>query len=109
MFWYVSGPHYLGTLVVRHELIEDEVGGHIAYHAVYPWQHQGHATRMLAQGLGRARELGIGRALLAVEPANEWSRRVVLSNGGLADGRNPDGEDRFWIDTTPVGDAARPG
>lgn len=55
---------------------------------------------MLAQGLGRARELGIGRALLAVEPVNEWSRRVVLRNGGVADGRNPDGEDRFWIVTT---------
>lgn len=97
LFWYTSGPHYLGTLVIRHRLLPQEHGGHIGYHVVSPWQHQGHATRMLAEGLDRAAELGISRALLTVAPENEWSRRVVLANGGVPDGRNGDGEDRFWI------------
>ena len=46
MYWYVSGEHYLGTLVIRHELTPElaEVGGHIGYHVVVPWQRQGHAT-----------------------------------------------------------------
>src|SRR5258708_2141529 len=33
LFWYVSGEHYLGTLVVRHSLTPElaEAGGHIGY------------------------------------------------------------------------------
>lgn len=100
VFWWVSGEHYLGTLVVRHRLTADEGGGHIGYHVVLPWRRQGHATRMLAGGLGIARGLGIGTALLTVEPANEPSRRVVLANGGVLDGRR-NGEDRFLVPTGP--------
>lgn len=38
VFWYVSGAHYLGSLVVRHELTPElaEVGGHVGYHVVTP-------------------------------------------------------------------------
>lgn len=96
--WYTAGPHYLGTLVIRHRLLEGGHGGHIGYHVVFPWQHQGHATRMLAEGLGIAAGLGITRALLTVDPDNAWSRHVVLANGGVPDGRNSEGEDRFWIE-----------
>lgn len=98
LFWFVSGEHYLGSLVVRHRLTEDEGGGHIGYHVVQPWQRQGHATRMLAQGLVVARSLGVDRVLLTVAPDNEWSRRVIIVNGGVAEeGLNHEGEQRFWI------------
>lgn len=97
LLWFVSGPHYLGTLVIRHRLLEDDAGGHIGYHVVHPWQHQGHATRMLGEGRLLAASLGIGRALLTVAPSNEWSQRVVRANGGAPDGRNADGEDRFLL------------
>jgi predicted acetyltransferase len=97
LLWYIAGPHYLGTLVIRHRLLPDGVGGHIGYHVVLPWQHQGHASRMLAEGRLRAARLGIERALLTVAPENEWSRKAVLRNGGVADGRNSEGEDRFWL------------
>lgn len=97
LFWFVSGPHYLGTLVIRHRLLPADEGGHIGYHVVWPWQHRGHAGRMLAEGRLLAAERGIDRALLTVAPENEWSRRVVLGNGGVPDGRNPDGEDRFRL------------
>jgi len=98
VFWYISGEHYLGTLVVRHELTDDlgEVGGHVGYHVVAPWRRQGHATRMLAAGLAECRKLGLPRALLTCTPDNEPSRRVILANGGKPDGRARD-EDRFWI------------
>ena len=98
IFWYISGDHYLGSLVVRHELTEelDEVGGHVGYHVVAPWRRQGHATRMLAAGLAECRRLGLGRVLLTCTPDNEPSRRVILANGGVPDGR-PRDEDRFWI------------
>jgi predicted acetyltransferase len=97
-FWYVAGEYYLGTLVLRHELTPDlaEVGGHIGYHVVAPWRRQGHATRMLAAGLAECRRLGLDRVLLTCDVDNEPSRRVILANGGVADGQKQ-GEDRFWI------------
>ncbi|MGJ9411970.1 GNAT family N-acetyltransferase [Aeromicrobium sp. CF4.19] len=97
IWWYVSGQHYLGTLVLRHELTEDEGGGHIGYHVVQPWQHHGHATRMLGLGLARSRQLGITAVLLTVAPDNEWSHRIVKHHGGQQDGINHEGEVRYWI------------
>jgi predicted acetyltransferase len=98
VFWYVSGEYYLGTLVVRHRLTPElhAAGGHVGYHVVAPWRRQGHATRMLAAGLVECRRLGLERVLLTCAVDNEASRRVILSNGGVADGRQQD-EDRFWI------------
>jgi predicted acetyltransferase len=99
MFWYVSRQFYLGTLVLRHELTEElaDVGGHIGYHIIAPWRGQGHATRMLTDGLGKARRLGLSRVLLTCAPDNVASRRVIIANGGQPDGSRR-GEDRFWID-----------
>jgi predicted acetyltransferase len=100
MFWYVSGEFYLGTLVVRHQLngeLADEAGGHVGYHVVAPWRRQGHATHMLAAALDECRAIGLARILLCCTPENEASRRVILTNGGEADGHRH-GEDRFWID-----------
>ena len=98
LFWYVAGEFYLGTLVIRHRLTPElaEVGGHVGYHVVAPWRRQGHATRMLAAGLLECRALGIETVLLTCDAANEPSRRVILANGGVPDGRVGD-EDRFWI------------
>jgi predicted acetyltransferase len=98
VFWYVSGPHYIGTLVVRHRLTPElaEAGGHVGYHVVPPWRRQGHATRMLAAGLAECRRLGLDRVLLTCAAGNQASRRVILANGGVPDGRAR-GEDRFWI------------
>jgi RimJ/RimL family protein N-acetyltransferase len=98
VFWYVSGEHYLGTLVIRHQLTPDlaEVGGHVGYHIVAPWRRQGHATAMLAAGLTECLHLGLTRVLLTCATDNEPSRRVILANGGVPDGRAR-GEDRFWI------------
>lgn len=43
------GEHYLGALIVRHQLTPEPavVGGHVGYHVVAAWQRQVHATRML--------------------------------------------------------------
>jgi RimJ/RimL family protein N-acetyltransferase len=83
----------------RHRLTDEEGGGHLGYHVVYPWQGQGHATAMLLEGLERARAVGIERFLLTVAPDNEASRKVVERHGGIADGLNHEAEMRFWLDT----------
>jgi predicted acetyltransferase len=99
VLWYVSGDYYLGSLVIRHRLtpVLAQAGGHVGYHVVAPWRRQGHATRMLAEGLVQCRELGLDRVLLTCATDNEPSRRVILANGGVPDGQAR-GEDRFWID-----------
>ncbi|SOD70427.1 hypothetical protein SAMN05892883_0127 [Jatrophihabitans sp. GAS493] len=99
ILWYVAGPYYLGSLVIRHELtpVLAEAGGHIGYHVVSPWVRQGHATRMLAAGLVEAGRIGLQRVLLTCGIENEASRRVILANAGVPDGQAR-GEDRFWID-----------
>jgi predicted acetyltransferase len=98
IFWYVAGEYYLGTLVIRHQLTPElaETGGHIGYHVAAPWRRQGHETRMLAAGLAQCRQLGLDRVLLTCATDNEPSRRVILANGGVPDGRRGS-EDRFWI------------
>ena len=100
-FWYVSGEHYLGTLVIRHELTPSLLadGGHVGFHVSPAWRRQGHATRMLAAGLTEAGRLGLTRVLLTCDPANEASRKVILSNGGESD--ETLGEElRYWIELT---------
>ncbi|GAA4226624.1 hypothetical protein GCM10022254_12190 [Actinomadura meridiana] len=103
-FWYVSGENYLGTLILRHRLTPEltEVGGHVGYHVVTPWRRRGHATRMLAAGLVECRRLGLRRVLLTCAAGNEPSRRVIIANGGVHDGRIR-GEDRYWITLDEAG------
>ena len=98
VFWYVSGEHYIGTLVIRHRLTQElaEAGGHVGYHVVAPWRRQGHATRMLAAGLAECHRLGLDRVLLTCAVDNEPSRRIILASGGVPDGQAR-GEDHFWI------------
>jgi predicted acetyltransferase len=97
-FWYVSGEHYIGTLILRHRLTPEltDIGGHIGYHVVPAWRRQGYATRMLAVGLLECAPLGLTRVLVTCASDNEASRRVILANGGAYDDQRR-GEDRFWI------------
>jgi predicted acetyltransferase len=98
VLWYVSGQHYIGELVVRHRLTPalSRSGGHIGYGVSALWRRQGHAGHMLAAGLMVCRRLGLTNVLLTCAADNEASRRVILANGGVPDGRSGD-ELRFWI------------
>jgi predicted acetyltransferase len=104
ILWYVAGPVYLGEVVIRHELTPQlaRTGGHVGYSVAAPWRRQGHATRMLAEALVHCRRLGLERVLLTCRSDNEASRRVILANGGIADGQI-DGHDRYWIEPGPRG------
>ncbi len=98
--WFVDGAAYLGRLSVRHVLTERlrEVGGHIGYDVRPSARRQGHATRMLGQGLGLAAGLGLDRVLLTCDEGNLASVRVIEANGGeFEDVRQ--GKRRYWLAT----------
>jgi predicted acetyltransferase len=98
-FWYIDGPHYLGSIIIRHCLTSDLLrrGGHIGYHVAPRYRRQGHATAMLAAAVTYCRDtLGIPRILITCHPSNTGSRRVIESNGGVLENILED-ECRYWI------------
>jgi predicted acetyltransferase len=105
-YWLVNaGNQVVGIVRVQHRLNERllRFGGHIGYYIRPSERGKGYGKLALRLALERSRRLGISRALLTVNPANTFSRRVVLSNGGVEDGQGVDsvlGEvvDRFWIE-----------
>lgn len=103
VFWYVSGEHYLGELVIRHQLTPtlSESGGHIGYGISALWRGHGHGTRILAAGLVKCQRIGLADVLLTCDADNEASRRVIVANGGVPAGRSG-GELRFWINVPSV-------
>jgi predicted acetyltransferase len=97
--WYVAGPVYLGTVIIRHRLTPEltEHGGHIGYHVAPRHRRQGHATAMLAAAIGYCRDpLGIARILVTCDEFNTGSRRVIEANGGMLE-NVLNGECRYWI------------
>ncbi len=105
-YWLVNaGNQVVGIVRVRHRLNERllQYGGHIGYYVRPSERGKGYGKLALQLALEQTRRLGISRALLTVNPANTYSKRVVLSNGGVQDGQGVDpvsGEvvDRYWIE-----------
>lgn len=98
-FWYIDGPLYLGTAIVRHRLTPELTrdGGHIGYHVAPRHRRQGHATAMLAAAVRYCQDgLGLQRILVTCADSNTASRRVIEAGGGVrAD--TIDGVCRYWI------------
>jgi predicted acetyltransferase len=98
--WWVDGNGFLGRVAVRHRLTPRllEIGGHIGYDVRPSARRRGHATEMLRQALGVARELGIERALITCDIDNVGSRTVIERNGGILEDERS-GKLRFWAPT----------
>jgi predicted acetyltransferase len=105
VFWLDDGE-FCGSINLRFQHGTDElppyVNGHIGY-AVVPWKRRrSYATEALRLMLPVAREVGLKRLQLTCDADNEWSRRVIVSNGGALETgyRTAEGVTKlsFWID-----------
>lgn len=103
-FWLVHDREYIGRLSLRHCLNErlEMIGGHIGYDIRPSMRRKGHATHMLALGLGEERKLRLRRVLLTSHCENIVSRRVIEANGGVLQDEievmGVDGKKcRYWI------------
>lgn len=104
-YWLVrDGAEVVGVSNLRHGLTPrlHREGGNIGYGIRPGARRRGLGREILRQTLQRARELGLGRALLTCGKANEASARIIVANGGTLDSEEwlPDrGEivQRYWI------------
>lgn len=106
--WLVEGTEYIATGNLRHRLNPklERWGGHIGYCVRPSRWGMGYGTRLLGLTLARARELGIGPALLTCDDGNISSIQVIERNGGKLQDRleRPDGDRvaltrRYWVPT----------
>jgi predicted acetyltransferase len=109
-YWLVDQSGWaIGIVRLRHRLNEQlmQYGGHIGYYVAPAARGKGYGKLILRLALEKMRRLGIGRALLTVNPQNIRSRRVILTNGGIPDGLGTDPVtdeivERFWIELQTV-------
>lgn len=93
----------VGRVSVRHALTDwlERYGGHIGYGVRPAHRRRGHATRILRQALGIARDAGVARVLVTCDDDNLASAAIIERCGGiLADVLAvPDGpaKRRYWI------------
>ncbi|WP_210493683.1 GNAT family N-acetyltransferase [Microvirga antarctica] len=110
-FW-ISDGDFCGRIGFRYqpgtEDLPPSAMGHVGY-TIVPWkQRRGYATQALRLILPVARAEGFRRVLLTCDDDNEASQKVILANGGVADGQVPHpgrpGHVKlaFWVPTIPV-------
>ncbi|MFW6355789.1 MAG: GNAT family N-acetyltransferase [Spirochaetota bacterium] len=83
-FWAFVDGRPVGICKIRHHLTDAlrVSGGHIGYSIRPSERGKGYGTRMLAEALVRAREIGISWVLITVNEDNPASWRMVEANAG---------------------------
>lgn len=105
ILWLVKDDEYLGSVDIRHRLNWhlEKWGGHLHFIVRPSLRGKGFGKKILLKALPFANYLGIERALITVDPANDSARRVVESCGGVFEDETPETEQfparrRYWID-----------
>ena len=100
-----NGSDILGRTSVRYYLNENlkHEGGHIGYDIRPSERGKGYGTLILKLALGKAREIGLRRALVTCDKDNLASARVIRKNGGRLESevvsyRTGKLVQRYWIE-----------
>jgi predicted acetyltransferase len=104
-YWLIDDGEYIGQVRIRHALTEALLreGGHIGYDIRPSKRKLGYGSKILELALSKAKELGIGKALLTCDVTNTASLKIIEKNGGILANEIP-GEPgkasklRFWIE-----------
>lgn len=91
-FYVDDAGRILGAVNLRHRLNDFllRTGGHIGYGIRPSERRKGHAARMLALTLERAKEMGIPRVLVTCDKENPGSARTIRKNGGVLENEVPE-------------------
>ncbi|WP_299685549.1 GNAT family N-acetyltransferase [uncultured Dokdonia sp.] len=84
-FWLINdASEIIGTSNIRHQLNDSLLieNGHIGCGIKPSCRGKGHATKILALSLEKAKELGLNKVLLTCDKINIASQKVILKNGG---------------------------
>jgi len=105
ILWFVKDDDYLGTVSIRHRLNWhlEKWGGHIHFIIRPTMRGKGFGKKMLLKTIPVASYLGIGRALLTIDPSNKPAIRAVEACGGVFQDELSQTEQfparlRYWLD-----------
>lgn len=104
-YWLVNPENrVVGTSNMRLRLNEKlrKIGGHIGFGVMPSERGKGYATKVLAETLIRAQNVGIEKALLTCDKSNVASAQVIKKNGGIFHSEGPVSDyqgviQRYWI------------
>jgi predicted acetyltransferase len=98
IYWLYVDSKPVGIGKLRHYLNDSlrEHGGHIGYCIRPSERGKGYGTLILEELLKKAKDKGIGEALITCNADNIPSRRVIEGNHGKLESTN-NGECRYWI------------
>ena len=82
-FWLTEGDRVLGVSRLRPRLLpfHERLAGHVGFDLAPDARDGGAGARLLALTLEKAREAGLSRVLICVDPENEPRRRSVEAAG----------------------------
>lgn len=90
----------VGKVSIRHSLNPhfEKTAGHIGYGVVDKYRGRGYGSKMLAQALLMAKDLGLSRVLLVCAEDNLASIKIIQENKGVLEFTS-EKRSRFWIET----------
>lgn len=105
VLWLVKDNEFIGTFNVRHRLNWhlEKWGGHVNFVIRPSMRNKGFGKKILQKGMPCACYLGIERALLTVNPANQAAIKVVEFCGATLEDETTQSERfpprrRYWLD-----------